>query len=136
MEIKRPYKRCNEEKKEMAVSIPTSTINQVTMLVIFFIRLVVQFIIIITLSTSFMFHVCRLHHLIILISNVNRTLPSSTISCIPIVYIAIIITFITTFITTIILLIVTSPAWSWRHHPERCQLQSKSKWGRLVRSTS
>ena len=66
----------------------------------------------------------------------NRTLPSSTISCIPIVYIAIIITFITTFITTIILLIVTSPAWSWRHHPERCQLQSKSRWGRLVRSTS
>ena len=55
-----------------------------------------------TLSTSFLFHVCRLHHLIILISNVNRTLPSSTISCMPIVYIAI----ITTFITTIILLIV------------------------------
>ena len=102
MEIKRPYKRCNEDKKEMAVSIPTSTINQVTMLVIFFIRLVVQFIIIITLSTSFMFHVCRLHHLFILTSNVNRTLPSSTISCMPIIYIAIIIT----FITTIILLIV------------------------------
>ena len=48
MEIKRPYKRCNEEKKEMAVSIPTSTINQVTMLVIFCIMLYVQFIIIIT----------------------------------------------------------------------------------------
>ena len=31
---------------------------------------------------------------------------------------------------------LNSPAWSWRHHVERCQLQSKSKWGRLVRSTS
>ena len=52
MEIKRPYKRCNEEKKEMAVSIPTSTINQVTMLVIFCIMLYVQFIIIITYTVN------------------------------------------------------------------------------------
>ena len=46
MEIKRRYKRCNEEKKEMAVSIPTSTINQVTMLAIFYIMLIVHIIII------------------------------------------------------------------------------------------
>ena len=103
MEIKRRYKRCNEEKKEMAVSIPTSTINQVTMLAIFYIMLNVHIIIMIIITTYTVnqfqgswpsappFH-----------PHLNRTLPSSTISCMPIVYIAI----ITTLFTTIILLIV------------------------------
>ena len=100
MEIKRRYKRCNEEKKEMAVSIPTSTINQVTMLAIFYIMLNVHIIIIIIITyTVNQFHGSCLPSAPPFHPHLNRTLPSSTISCMPIVYIV-------TFITTIILLIV------------------------------
>ena len=104
MEIKRRYKRCNEEKKEMAVSIPTSTINQVTMLAIFCIMLNVHIIIIIIIITYTVnqFHGSCLPSAPPFHPHLNRTLPSSTISCMPIVYIAI----ITTIITTILLLIV------------------------------
>ena len=101
METKRRYKRCNEEKKEMAVSIPTSTINQVTMLAIFYIMLIVHIIIIITYTVN-QFHGSCLPSAPPFHPHLNRTLPSSTISCMPIVYIAIIIT----LFTTIILLIV------------------------------